>query len=279
MKKIIALFSLVCATGLVAAQELPKLSQPSKSEHVVGVTKISLQYSRPSVRGRVIFGDVVPYDEVWRLGANEPTKLTSTHDLNIAGQVLPAGSYAVFALPAANGNWKIVFNSDFEQWGAGNYDKAKDVVTAEVRVGEGPFTETLLIDINKVTTNGASLVIGWEKVWIEVPFTVETDKYAQANIDAAIAEGKDLDKVYMAASNYYFTSKEDLDKAISYIDQSIAVKKTFSNLFVKARILHKKGDTKGAIKLAEEAKALAEAEKNDRWVGYIQENLDEWNKK
>src|SRR5688500_17988930 len=121
MKKIIAFVSLVCATGFVAAQELPKLSQPSKSEHVVGVTKISLQYSRPSVRGRVIFGEVVPYNEVWRLGANEATKITTSQDLTFTpaegtktGQTLPAGTYAIFAVPAADGNWKIVFNSDTE---------------------------------------------------------------------------------------------------------------------------------------------------------------------
>jgi hypothetical protein len=286
MKKIIALVSLVCATGFVVAQELPKLSQPSKSEHVVGVTKISLEYSRPSVRGRVIFGEVVPYNEVWRLGANEPTKITTSNDLSFksaessrAGQTLPAGTYAVFAIPAADGNWKIVFNTDYGQWGAGSYDSTKNVVTIAVKAAEGAFTETLSLDINKVTLNGASLVIAWDKVWIEVPFSVDTDAHVRANIDAAITEGKDLDKVYVGAASYYFNFKEDMDKATTYVDQSIAVKKTSSNMFLKARIYYKKGDVKGAIKLAEEAKALAAEEKNDRWVAYIQENLDEWSKK
>lgn len=212
MKKIITLFSLVLTTGFLVAQELPKLSQPSTSEHVVGVTKISLQYSRPGVRDRVIFGELVPYGEVWRLGANQPTKLTSAHDLSFQGadgkaQVLPAGTYAVFAFPAADGNWKIVFNTDIEQWGAGNYDEAKNVVSVQVKAMENTFTETLLIDINKVTLNSASLVIAWDKIKVEVPFTVETDVHAQANIDAAIAEGKDLDKVYSAAANYFSIQK------------------------------------------------------------------------
>ena len=285
MKKIIALLSLACVVGFATAQELPKLSQPSKSEHVVGVTKISLQYSRPSVRGRVIFGEVVPYGEVWRLGANEATKITTSNELTFApaegtknGQTMPAGTYAIFALPGADGTWKIMFNTVTEQWGSDEYDATKDAVAVQVKATEGTFTETLTLDINNVSLTGGSLVITWDKVRVEIPFTVDTDKHAQANIDAAIAEGKDLDKVYASAANYYFNSKNDLDKAIEYADKSIAVSKTFSNLFLKARILHKKGETKDAIKLAEEALKLAEEAKQDRWIGYIGDTLKEWKK-
>lgn len=283
MKKILFLLGAFALLHTTHAQDLPKLSQPAKAEFTVGVTKIALQYSRPSVRGRVIFGDLVPYNEVWRLGANEPTKITVSQQLIFvssdgAVHKLDTGKYAIFAFPSADGDWKIVFNTDHEQWGAGSYDEAKNVVTLYVKTMECPFTETLLIDINNISVNGASIIIQWDKTRVEIPFTVDTDAHAQANIDAAIASGKDLDKVYAAAANYFFNMKSDFDKAIEYIDQSIAVKTTFSNLFLKARILEKKGDKKEAMKLAEEALKLAQEAKHEQWISYIEETIETWKK-
>ncbi len=282
MKKIIASLGLIFAAGFISAQELPKLSPLSKAEHVVGLNKITLQYSRPSVRGRVIFGDLLPYGEIWRLGANENTKITCTQDIIFSGensQVLPAGTYSIFAFPGEDMNWKIVFNSNVEQWGTGDYDETKNLVTVNIKATTNSHTETLLIDINDVTTTSASIVIAWDKLKVVIPFTVETDKTAQANIDAAIAEGKDLDKVYASAANYYFNAKQDYDKALDYVNLSIRVKQTHNNTFLKARILYAKGETKEAIKLAEEAKKMAEAAEDKRWIEYIGETLDEWKKK
>lgn len=283
MKQLFLSLTLLIGAFTAEAQDLPKLSPMSKSEHVVGVTKITLQYSRPSVRGRVIFGDVVPYNEVWRLGANEPTKITTSEMLIFSAggdsiQTLLPGTYAIFAFPAADGNWRIVINSDIEQWGAGNYDESKNIINLNIKATENQFTETLLIDINEVTPHGASLVIAWDKLKVSVPFMVDTKTHAERNIQDAIATGKDLGKVYNAAANYHLNITEDYKAGITYIDQSIAIEKTYSNLFLKARLLQKQGETKQAIKLAEEAKEMAEVAKNDRWVSYIQENIDAWKK-
>jgi len=283
MKQLFLSFTLLLGAFSAVAQDLPKLSPMSKSEHVVGVTKITMQYSRPSVRGRVIFGDVVPYNEVWRLGANEPTKITTSEILIFSTggdsiQTLSPGTYAIFAFPAADGNWRIVINSDIEQWGAGNYDASKNIIDLQVKATENQFTETLLIDINQVTPYGASLVIAWDKLKVSVPFSVDTKTHAERNIQDAVAAGKDLGKVYNAAANYHLNITEDYKAGITYADQSIALQKTYSNLFLKARLIQKQGDTKQAIKLAEEAKSLAEAEKNERWVSYIQETIDTWKK-
>jgi tetratricopeptide (TPR) repeat protein len=157
--------------------------------------------------------------------------------------------------------------------------RQKTLVTLNGKAVANAHTETLLIDINDVTTTSASIVIAWDKLKVVIPFTVETDKTAQANIDAAIAEGKDLDKVYASAANYYFNAKQDYDKALEYVNLSIGVKQTHNNTFLKARILYAKGDTKEAIKLAEEAKKMAETAEDKRWTEYIGETLDEWKKK
>lgn len=264
------------------AQELPKLSPLSKSEHIVGLNKISLHYSRPSVRERAIFGDLVPYNEIWRLGANEPTRIICSHEMifGAAGseQILPADTFAIFAFPSEDKNWKIVFNTNYQQWGSGSYDSTKDVVTLTIKAIENAHTETLLIDINDVTTSSAAIIIAWDKLKITVPFKVNTDIAAQANIDVAIKEGKDLDKVYSAAANYYFNTKNDLVKANEYVDLSIGIKKSHSNLFLKARILYAQGDKKEGVKLANEAKGLAVEAKSQGWIDYITETLDEWSK-
>jgi len=284
MKTIYALFVLTIAVNFSFGQELPKLSPLSKSEHVVGLNKISLQYSRPSVRGRVIFGDLVPYNEVWRLGANDPTRIICSQEMifetNGQKQILAADTFAIFAFPAADGNWKIVFNTNYQQWGSGSYDSTKNHVTLWIKaVQNNPHTETLLIDINDVTTSSASIIIAWDNIKLVIPFTVDTDKTAIANIEKAIAEGKDLDKVYSSAANYYFTTKNDLVKALEYVDLSIGIKKAHTDVFLKARILYAKGEKKEAIKLANEAKAMAEEVKNQGWVDYISETIDEWSKK
>lgn len=264
---------------LVISQDLPKLSPLSKSENTVGLTKISLEYSRPSVRGRVIFGELVPYNEVWRLGANAPSKFTCSSDVlfpSANNAVLPAGTYAVFAFPSEDKKWKIVFNSDTEQWGVGNYDSLKNIVTVHVTAQDCQHTESLLMEINEINTSGASLIIAWDKLKVTIPFTVDTDALAQKNIDAAIAEGKDLDKVYASAANYYFNIKNDLATSLDYINKSIELNKSYSNVFLKARILYAQGDKKEALKLGKEASALAEEAGKDTWVDYINETISSW---
>lgn len=277
MKKLILSFSMLLGFATLA-QDMPKLSPFSKSEVTVGVTKISLQYSRPSVREREVFGDVVPYGEVWRLGANEATKITTSNELHFGDQKLAAGTYAIFVTPVKEGDWKVVFNSDTEQWGTGSYKEENDVVAVMVSPTRTDFTETLLIDINNITPQSASIIIKWHRIMLSIPFKVDTDAHVKKNIDDAIAAGKDLDKVYYSAANYYFAIKSDNETALTYIDKAIAIKKTHTNLFLKARILHKKGEIKEAIKLAEEAKKMAEEAKEERWVNYIGETLDEWKK-
>ena len=278
MKKLaLLLFSGLFTVG-VMAQELPQPSPMGKVEQKVGLTDITIEYSRPGVKGRTIFGDLVPYDKVWRLGANACTKLTSSTDFDMGGTTVKAGTYALFATPAASGEWTVVLNSNTEQWGAYDYDAEKNVATVKVKAQPAAFTETLTLGINNIGNSGAAITMAWDKVKIEVPFRVNTDKIVMANIDAAVKKGEDLEKVHYRAASYAFKSLKDNKKAMMYLKKSYSVKKTHFAVFLEAQIQKAEGNTTEAIKTAEEALGLAKAAEKKGWADYIEENITEWKK-
>jgi hypothetical protein len=278
MKKTLFIGLLSLSLMSASAQDLPKASPLCTSTQVVGLTNIKLEYSRPSVREREIFGSLVPYGEIWRLGANAPTMLTTDTPITIDGQTVKPGKYAIFAMPMEKDAWKIVFNTDTEQWGAGNYSEEKNIATVKVKPTEVHHTESLSITIEDLSTNGGSIVIAWAKSSVSIPFTVETDKIALKNIKKAIEKGEDLDKVYSRAASYYRDSKKDMKTAMTYADKSIALKESHSNLFLKAGILNEQGKNKEAIKLATKALELANKAESKGWADYISENIEEWKK-
>lgn len=278
MKKLIYLFAASLLAGTSIAQDLPQPSPLSKVEQTVGLTKVSIEYSRPSAKDRVVFGDLVPFNEIWRFGANACTKLTSPTDLNFGGQILKAGTYAIFAIPA-KGAWKVVINSDATQSGSSNYDAAKNLVSLDVKTQENPFTETFTINISNLTNYGANISVMWEKTRVEIPFTVDTDKIAEENIAAAFAKGEELEKVYYKAANYYSKSLNNDEKALDYVAKGLAIKETHGLYFLKAQILFKKGDTKTAIELGEKAYKMALEADAKGWADFIKETVDEWKAK
>jgi len=204
--------------------------------------------------------------------------LTTDTPIMVDRQTVKPGTYAVFAIPSEKEAWKIVINTDIEQWGAGNYDEAKNVATIKVKPTENAHTESLSITVEDLTTNGGSIVIAWSKTKVSVPFTVATDDIAIKNIEEAIAKGEDLEKVYSKAAGYYRSSKKDMKTAMMYADKSIAVKESHSNLFLKAGILNEQGSKKEAIKLAEKALEMANKAESKGWADYISENIEEWKK-
>jgi hypothetical protein len=260
------------------AQDLPKPSPLCTTSQSVGLTNISLEYSRPSVKEREIFGNLVPFDKVWRLGANAPTMLTVDTEIDFDGQKVKPGKYAVFAIPSEKNEWKVVINTDTEQWGAGNYDSEKDVATIKVKPVVNSFTESLSITIENITTNSGSIVIAWAKTKVTVPFTLNTDEFAIKNIETAIEKGEDLEKVYANAAGYYKNSKKDFKTALKYAEKSIQIKETHSAMFLKAQITADQGNKEEAIKIAEKALALAKAAESQGWADYINETLTAWKK-
>lgn len=277
MKKRIVLSVVVsiCISG-AWAQELPKKSAEAEVEQIVGLNEIEIEYSRPNVNDREIFGGLVPFGEVWRLGANSPTKISLEFPISINGQELKAGTYAMFAIPEKK-HWTIVFNSDTEQWGASNYDEAKNVVTYQATVQKTNPTESLTIGFENVNESGAVLAISWDQVKVEVPFTTDTDKAVTESIHAAIKKGEKLGTVYFRAADYFF-KKGDVIEAKSYLDKSLAIETTYSNTFLQANMM-KSENLEEAKKLAEKAAVMAEEEKNQRWADYIRKSSATWTAK
>lgn len=259
------------------AQELPAPSPLGAVEQKVGLTEVEIEYSRPSAKGRTIFGELVKYDEMWRLGANMATKLEISTPIMIGGKELAKGEYSMQAIPAENGDWTIIINSDAGLRGLSGYDKEKDLVRLNAKAMVNSYTETFTIGLDKLTNTSAVIAMEWEKLRVEVPFTVDTDKVAKENIAAAIKEGKDLDKVYSNAASY-FSGMEDYKTALDYVDKSLKIKKAHPAMFTKAGILKAQGNKSEAIKTAKEALELANKAESKGWANYIEGNIKAWEK-
>ena len=278
MKKIIT----TVFAGLLAfagtAQELPVPSPLGEVGQKVGLTEVEIEYSRPSAKGRTIFGELVKYGEMWRLGANMATKLEISTPVTIGGKELEKGEYSMQAIPAESGDWTIIINSDAGLRGLSGYDEKKDVVRLTAKAIDNSYTETFTIGFDKLTANSAVIAIQWEKLKVEVPFKVKTEEIAKANIAAAIKEGKELDKVYASAASY-FSDMNNYKTALMYADKSLGVKKTHQAMFTKATILKANGDMKGAIKTGKEALELANKAESIGWANYIKGNIKAWESK
>jgi hypothetical protein len=280
-----------------AALRLPRPSQKASVMQTIGVTDVTITYSRPGVKGRRIWGDapaavaagtatlddarsrlkdapIVPYGHVWRTGANEATTFAVTDDVLINGQKLPAGTYSLHTIPSQQ-EWTIIFNSDAGQWGSFTYDEKKDVLRVKAKpqmVADNQ--EWLLYTIPTVTPNSAQVVIRWEKV--AVPFTVEVpnvETLMRARIDAAVAANPTDWKIPLQVANKY-ANDEKFDEALRWADQSIKVKETFQNLSTKAQILFAAGRKGEAIALAEQAIARGKADKAD--TSGLEKRLADW---
>jgi hypothetical protein len=168
-----ASFIFITASAIIYAQqkeEKVRVSPKASISQTVGFTDVTISYSRPGVKGRKIWGDLVPYDKVWRAGANEATKITFSTDVMIEGKRLSAGSYGFFAVPGKN-EWTLIFNKVADQWGAFEYNEAQDVLRINVNPEKNSFTEWLRYGITKTSDSAAVISLEWDK--LKVPFKIE----------------------------------------------------------------------------------------------------------
>jgi hypothetical protein len=256
--------------------ELPRPSPFAKVVQTVGLTDITVDYSSPGVKGRKIWGAVVPYDQMWRAGANNATKLTFSRDVTFAGKPVPAGSYAFFVIPT-KGAWTVILNKKAEQNGVGrDYKEAEDLLRVQVTPKAAPFRERLAYLVTDFTDDKASLDLEWDKLRLAIPITVQTSAQALANINNAI---DNTWRTYANAARYMLENKKDYDAGLKYVDQSLALKEDWFNVWIKAELQAAKGDLKDARATGEHAYDLGKKSPMFFLEGEIKKTLADWNKK
>jgi len=279
MKKIAIAFMVFTLAFTVNAQiQAPQPSPSSKIEQKVGLTDVTLEYSRPSMKGRTIFGDLVPYDVLWRTGANRNTMITFSTDATIDGQTLKAGTYAIFTTPGVE-SWDVVFYSDTNNWGTPQeWDDAKVAAKVSVQSNPIPFDiESFTMGFGNLTNSGAVLDIIWEKTYVGVPFSVPTDAAVVASIENVMSGPSAND--YFTAAVYYLQEGKDIGKAKEWIDKAIKMggdKAPFWQLRQQSLIYAKAGDKDGAIKAAKRSLAGAKEAGNADYEKMNMDSLKEW---
>ena len=272
---------LLLVSSAAHAQQAPELPQPSPKARVeqrVGLTDMSLDYSSPAVKGRAIWGALVPYDKPWRTGANAATKLTVSRDFTFAGKPVPAGSYALYTIPS-KASWTVALSSSIDAWGNDGFDTKKDVVRVAVKPAAAPSSrERLTFSFANTTDSATQLDLEWEKLRVSVPITVDTKATVLANVKKAT---DDAWRPHFASARYLLESGGDLDQALTYVDQSIAIKPTWWNHWVRAQLLQKKGRAQDAVATAEKTIQLGSGDQvfESFFKPEVNKSLAEWKQK
>jgi hypothetical protein len=273
-----AVLSLCCLSLPAFAQriELPAKSPAAMVKQTVGLTDITIEYSSPAVKGRKIWGALVPYNEVWRTGANAATKVTFSKDVEIEGTPVPAGTYAFFAIPTAK-EWTLILNKVANQGGSFGYKKESDLLRLSVKPAAIPMRERLAYLVSNFTDDTASIDLEWEKVKVSLPVKLKTKEESLANIQKA------TDNAWgpMTSAARYLLDQKLYPEAMSKVELSLAQKETWLNTWVKAQILAAQGKYKDAYPLAAKAKELGDKEpKGDFFFeGDVNKALAEWKNK
>jgi tetratricopeptide (TPR) repeat protein len=277
MKKIILVCAAIFATSIAFAQiSAPQPSPLAKSTQTVGLTEVSLEYSRPAMKGRTIFGDLVPYNQLWRTGANANSIITFSDDITFAGTAVKAGSYAIYTKPGES-KWEVMLYSDTSNWGTPQeFDDAKVAAKATVDVKTLRNTqESFTIGINELSMNGAHLQISWDKAIVAVPFTVPTAAKTLASIDK-VMKGPAANDYYSAAT-FYLESGKDLKQAREWIGKAVELNPTAYWMLRKQSLIEAElGDKKAAIAAAKKSLELATKANNMDYVKLNKDSLAEW---
>lgn len=271
------LVSLAAAPVWAQALDLPRPSPAASVTQQVGLTDISVEYSSPAVKGRKIWGGLVPYGKMWRSGANASTKVNFSKDVNIGGTAVPAGTYALLTIPT-NTTWTVIFNKDTGIGGnTGAYQQDKDVARLTVRPKMGPHRERLTFLFANTTDDETQLDLEWEKLRVTIPIKVNTTEQALANIKSVVGNTW---RTYANAARYHLDTKKDLDAGLGYANQSLALKEDWFNLWIKAQLLAAKGQTQEAHALAEKANQLGSQNPQGFFMAAdVQKALSAWKPK
>lgn len=272
---------LFCLFTLAAFGQI-KTPQPSpvgKISQDVGLVKIDIEYSRPSAKGRKVFGDLVPFGEMWRTGANASTKVTFSENLKAGGKDLPKGSYALYTIPGEN-EWTIIFYKNTTFWGVPGSDFKDEDVAARFNVPamkQAANVETFTMSVDNLKNSSADITLSWENTKVAIPLMLDTDAKVMADIKAQM-EGPSQSTYYQSA-RYYFDEKKDMVKALEWINKALEKGEKFWMLRLKAQILAEMGQYKDAITTAERSTQLAKADGNTDYPRMNEKSIAEWKKK
>lgn len=269
---------LLLSTAMFSQLDHPKASPAATVTQVVGFTKIEIVYSRPAANGRKIFGELVPYDRIWRVGANESTKISVDTEVEVLGNKIPIGTYALYAFPQEQ-EWEIVFHNNTSHWGDGRkeYNPEEDALRLKVKPQEAQtHQENFLIAFDSISHNSATLVLHWAKTKISIPFTVDTHKFMEQQIEERLSH-QAKPQTYYEAARYYVEQGMKYETALQYLNKAIALGgDTYYFHRVKSLAEAELGDYKAAIKSAEKSKELAQAQDKDEFVRMNQKKIDLW---
>ena len=284
MRSVLLSCALAVTLGLPAQQTTVKPFQPSPGATVaqdLGVCNVKIEYSRPGVKGRRIWGGLVPYGEVWRTGANTATLITFSDPVKIAGKDLAAGTYAFFAIPGPK-TWTLIFSRNTKQWGSYAYTTAEDALRVEATPAALPGDqEYLLYTIQVKAPDALRVDLSWEKLTVGFDVALDTAGIYWAYLEKTLAgAGPAEGTPFAQAARYCLNSGTHLDQGMIWIDRSIQAKATYANLEIKARLLRKAGKTPEALTFLQKAMDQAVAAKTPKeYLDGLEKAKAEWSAK
>jgi hypothetical protein len=278
MKRFLAPMALLSLPLLTMGQDLPAPSPAATVQQRIGLADISVTYSRPSIKGRQIFGGLVPYGELWRTGANKSTLFITTELLMVGGQKLAPGKYSMFTIPN-EGAWMIVFNSNAELWGTEGYKMEEDVIRVKAEASDAPLTETFTIGFENLGMDVGDLVFRWEKKRVVVPIVANATEKGIANIQAELAKPDADFRAYARSAAFYLERELEPKVAFEYANKSVSMEKKHWNTFYLAKAQAAMGMLPEAIASGNEAISMAVAEKDASAQKTYQEKVNEWTTK
>jgi hypothetical protein len=279
LNKLVLLVCIAISTTAFAQIKTPALSPLSKLTQEVGVSEVTIEYSRPSARGRKVYGDLLPYGEMWRTGANSATKITFKDNVIIKGNKLDAGSYALYTVPGEK-EWAIIFYKNTKFWGTPgkDYDGNDEALRIMVATTALPlFVETFTIGLDNLANAKYDINLDWERIRITIPVEMNTDEKVMADIKKTL-DGPD-GRAFYSAAQYYFQESKNLDDALAYCNTALEKSgEKFWMLRQKAQILAKMGKYKDAIAVAERSSEVATKEGNADYPRMNAKSIEEWKK-
>lgn len=274
MRKLIVVPAILLAATLSAEIQLPQASPGATIVQEIGTSRVTITYHRPAVKGRKVWGDLVPYGKLWRLGANNATTLELSHDAKVGGVAVPAGKYALFAIPTAS-EWTFILNKKSDQWGAYFHNAADDVARFTVKPQEAESQEWFTIHMRPKSETAIDVNVRWEKVKLGFDIAFDVPAIVWKSIDTTLASPGANWEDHHQAARYALTTGTRLDDAMRWIDKAME-NESFWNYELKALLLHKAGRTAEAYPLMEKAKELAKGKAPQEYIDGLDKTVAEW---